>query len=137
MLTDAQKLTLKAAIQADPSANAIYVNGDLTGLADYLNAAVAPAYWIWRSAVTWDEITQNGFDWVRVDNLSVGKARIWEWMFKNASQSINATKANIRAGIVEAWKGTVADLAVQAVVFGHCQRPATWIEKLFAVGAGT
>lgn len=55
-----------------------------------------------------------------------------------ATGDINPEKPNIRAGIIECWKGTAADLAVQAVVFGHCQRLASFFEKVFMVsGAGT
>ena len=74
---------------------------------------------------------------MRVDNLSVGKARIWEWMFGSEDNSINPSKLNIRAGIAEVWKGTVADLVVQATVLNHCKRPATRIEALYATGSGT
>ena len=84
---------------------------------------------------------QNGFDWTRVDNLSVGKSRIWEWMTTakkvNDEFVFDPSKSNTRAGINEAWKGTSADLAVRAVVYSHCIRLATVAEKLFATGAGT
>ena len=68
---------------------------------------------------------QNGFDWVEVDNLTVGKARIWEWLFDNATTTINPSKANVRAGIAECWKGTAAKLAVQAAVLAHCKAHLT------------
>jgi len=107
-------------------------------IARLYNLPAVPDFWIWRNAVTLDEIMQNeGFDWVRVDNLSVGKARIWEWMFKNQSQSINPTKPNIRAGIGETWKGTAADTVVRGVIFEHCQKKASQAELLFATGDGT
>lgn len=137
MLTSAQRATLKTAIQADPSAITFYETGDLTGLADYLNAPQAPAYTIWRTHVPLDEIMQNGFDWVRVDNLSVGKARIWEWLFSNESRAINPSKPNVRLGIDETWKGTQADLDVRAAVYAHCKRTASRFERVFATGAGT
>jgi len=44
----------------------------------------------------------------------------------------------VRVGINSVWVGTQADLNVQAVVYGVCQRLATRIEKLLIVsGAGT
>ena len=92
---------------------------------------------VWRNQVHQDEIMQNGFDWVRVDNLSVGKARIWEWMFANTERTINPSKPNVRAGIDECWKGTAADLAVRAAVYVHCKRAATHAERMFATGTGT
>lgn len=134
-LSPEQQVTLKAAILADSALNQIYTDGDLGALASALNADSSTI--VWRTSVTKDEIMQNGFDWVEVDNLTVGKARIWEWLFDNATTTINPSKANVRAGITECWKGTAAKLAVQAVVFGHCRRPATVLEKLFATGTGT
>lgn len=137
MLTTEQKATLKTFIQADQTLNTLLVDGNLTGLADALNATASPAFIVWKSSVTQDEIMQNGFDWTQVDNTTVGKARIWEWMFDNATRTINAAKVNIRAGIDEAWKGTAAMLAVRAAIYVHCKRSASILEKLFATGTGT
>jgi len=55
-----------------------------------------------ETAVNPDEIMRNGMDWTQVDNLTVGKARIWDWMTKLGS--FDASKVNIRAGIDECWK---------------------------------
>jgi hypothetical protein len=74
-------------------------------------------------------------DWTRVDNLTVGKARIWDWLCRLGS--FNPAKANVRAGIDAAWVGTAADLAVRANVYTHCKRTATRAEALYAVGSGT
>ena len=138
MLTTTQLATLKAAILADPVLAAYPNNSDGSyAIADLLKLPAAPEYIVWKNSVSQDEIMQNGFDWVRVDNLSVGKARIWEWMFKNSSATMNPSKLNVRAGIDEAWKGTAADLAVRAAVYVHCKRPANRLEKIFATGAGT
>jgi hypothetical protein len=136
-MTPQQLTTLKAAILAelDPAFVLLRQANDETGMAAWYNSPSTKT--IWRSSVTQDEIMQNGFDWVRVDNLSVGKARIWEWLFDNSRASINPTKPNVRAGIAECWKGTAADLAVQSAVLGHCKRLASRVEGLFAVGAGT
>ena len=106
-------------------------------IARLLNQTASPDFIVWKSVVGQDEIMQNGFDWVQVDNLSVGKARIWEWLFNNESRRLNPSKPNVRAGIDECWKGTAAMLAVRAAVYVHCKRKATVIEKLFATGTGT
>jgi len=139
MLTPEQLATLKAAIDADPALAAKPLNSDgYFEIAQALNTELAsPDFFVWRSVVSQDEIMQNGFDWVRVDNLSVGKARIWEWMFDNAGATINPSKANVRAGIAEVWKGTAADNAVRQAVFNRCQTRATRAQKLFATGPGT
>lgn len=139
MLTAQQLPAMKAAIAAetDPAFVGYRTNGQTPLMAAFFNEAKSPAVTVWRTSVAQDEITQNGFDWVRVDNLTVGKARIWEWMFSNAERVINPSKANVRAGIDEAWKGTAADLAVRAAVYVHCKRPATRGEALYCTGAGT
>ena len=130
-LTTQQKQTLKTWLQA----NAQALNDQEA--ADALNAAASPAYTVWKSNVTQDQIMQNGFDWTEVDNLSVGKARIWEWMFQNETRSFNPSKSNVRAGIAAVWKGSAPALAVQAAVLAHCKRSATVAEKLLATGTGT
>lgn len=137
MLNDTQKAALKAAIAAetDPVFVQYRAEGSTGQMAQWLNQPSTKI--VWRTNVSQDEIMQNGFDWVRVDNLSVGKARIWEWLFDNQQATINPSKPNVRAGIDEVWKGTAADLAVREAVYVHCKRPATRAEALFAVGTGT
>jgi hypothetical protein len=137
-LTSEQYALLQAKILADPVLSAKPANSDgAYDIAAAMNLAASPDFIVWKTAVDQETITQNGFDWVRVDNLSVGKARIWEWLFGNPTRSMNPSKANVRAGIDECWKGTAADLAVRAAVYVHCKRNATRAEKLFASGVGT
>lgn len=135
MLTQAQLATLKATVEADASVAAALADGNYGAIADAYNANSTAI--VWRTSVSQDEIMQNGFDWTRVDNLSIGKARVWEWLFNNEGRSINPSKANVRAGIDQTWAGTQADLNVRAAVYVHCKRPATRFEALYASGAGT
>lgn len=129
---------LRAACFADPGASAFFqAPGDAAGLKAYLNTPTSPAFIVWRTVVTQDEIMLNGFDWTRVDNLSVGRARVWEWLFDNAANAINPSKSNIRSGIDQVWQGTQADLNVRDAVYGHCKRTATRAEKMLASGVGT
>lgn len=138
MLTTQQGDVLKAYVLADPVLSLIVPSTDNAFIvADALNVEAAGPWIVWRTAVTLDEIMQNGFDWTRVNNLSVGSARCWEWLFKNTDIAINPSKANVRAGIEEVWKGTAADLAVRAAVYVHCKRPATIAEKMLSTGDGT
>lgn len=130
ILSTAQLQTIKAWIQA----NAVGVHESV--VTQMLNALATPAFWGWKSSVTIDEIMRaDGFDWSRVDNLTVGKARIWEWMAMTGT--IDPSKSNIRAGVDAAWAGTAADLAVRAAVYTVCRRQATVVEKLFATGTGS
>jgi hypothetical protein len=135
-LTPAQLVTLNAAIDADPVLSAYPNSPDgAYEIAAVMDLPATPAFIVWKSSVNPDEIVRNGMDWTRVDNLTVGKARIWEWMTKLGT--FNPSKANIRAGIDATWVGTAADLAVRATVYTHCKRSATVAEKLFATGTGS
>lgn len=135
-LSPEQLPALKAHIEADPTLSALPNTSDGNfAVASLLNLPAAPAFVVWRTSVALTEIMSNGFDWARVDNLSVGKARIWDWMFRIGS--IDPSKPNIRAGIDATWVGTAADLAVRAAVYVHCKRAATRAEKLYATGAGS
>lgn len=130
-----QMSALKTACLADVLVcKPLHDAADDVGLVSYFNTT-APTYIVWRTNVQIDEIMRNGMDWARVDNLSVGKARIWDWMGRLGT--LDCSKANIRAGIDATWVGTAADLAVRATVYTHCKRAATRAEQTLATGAGT
>lgn len=131
-LTTAQLQTVKAWVIA----NASSVFWQST--ANLMNVLASPAFIAWKTSVPMSEVMLNGFNWTRVDNLSVGKARIWEWI-KDAKEdhTFDPSKANIRAGIDAVWVGTQADLDVRAAVYVHCKRSATVAEKVLATGTGS
>lgn len=135
--TEEQRLVLKSFIQNDPVLST-KISGEGTDylfVSNALNALASPLFICWKTSVDPTDIMKNGIDWTRVDNLSVGKARIWEWL--TALGTFDASKANIRAGIDATWVGTSADLAVRAMVYEHCKRPATVAEKVLASGVGS
>jgi len=140
-LTPQQRASLKTDIIANAQPGQplalLYAANDFDGIADWYSSLASPPFIVWRTSVSQDEIMQNGFDWTRVDNLSVGKARVWEWMFDNEAHAFNPSRGNVRAGIDAVWVGTQADLAVRAAIYVHCKRPATRAEKLFATGTGS
>lgn len=136
-MTPAHHATLKAAIVADSALNAQPMNSDgAFAIAAALNLAAAPDFLVWRAQTPVSEIMQNGFDWTLVDNLSVGKGRIWEWM--KDTGSLNFDQANVRAGVLACFTGAGATFqAIRVAIFAHGTRKATRFEKLFATGAGT
>lgn len=134
-LTPAEKAVVLNDIQQNPTLLALYNDSVFTEIADYYNALASPDFTVWKTSVTRKEILQNGFDWTRLDNLSVGKARVWDQIFVDGT--INPAKANVRTGIDSVWVGTAQDLAVRAAVYVHCKRFATRIEKLLATGTGS
>lgn len=135
-MTPSQLATLKAYILSVPelAAKPLNTDGDYE-IAEIINRTAVPDYIVWKSNVSIDEIMRNGMDWARVDNLSIGKARIWDWLGKLGT--FDAGKVNVRAGIDAAWVGTAADLAVRAAIYVHCKRPASVFEKVLATGLGT
>lgn len=134
-LTSQQLIVLRAAIDADPALAAQPLNSDGDyNIAIALDALDTPAFIVWKTKVSRTQ-AMVGMDWTRVDNLSVGKARIWDWMFSVGT--INVGEASIRAGIDASWVGSAADLAVRATVYANCKRSATRAERLFAAGTGS
>lgn len=136
-LTLAQQVILKADIEADPVLGLLPASAQSAFDIAAAYQVEIPAWIVWKTAVTKDAIMQNGFDWTRLDNLSVGKARIWTEIFSNANTAINPAKPNQRAGIDAVWVGTQADLNVRAAVYVHCKRSANRLEKLLSSGTGT
>lgn len=135
-MTPEQLAALKVAILADNTLASQPMNSDgAYAIAIKLNKSFSPDFIVWKTDVSVDEIMRNGMDWARVDNLSVGKARIWDWLGRLGT--FNASKLNVRAGIDAAWVGTAADLAVRAAIYVHCKRKATRAEKILATGTGT
>lgn len=135
MLTPAQLPALKTFINATPALAAIPNTTDgAFEVAQLLNLPAVPDYFVWRTSQSIVEVMQNGFDWTRVDNLTVGKARIWEFM--SAANILNPSLPNVRAGFIACF-GTAGDLATRQAIFNHCERLATVAEKIYAVGSGT
>lgn len=134
MMPPTQYATLKAAIEDDPAFDGLIGGDAAVFIAAELNKPAIPEVIVWRTQVPVDEIMNNGFDWTRVDNATVGKARIWEWMTRLGA--INPSKANVRAGIDEAWSGA-PNLAHRDSIYGHCKRAASRVEGIYATGTGT
>lgn len=135
-LTQQQLAALKADILADPVLALWAATGYMAeDIARAYNLTAAPDWTVWKTSVDVDEIMRNGMDWTQVDNLTVGKSRIWDWMTRLGQ--FDASKPNIRAGIDAAWVGTAGMLAVRAMIYTHCKRLATRAEKLFSTGTGS
>ena len=131
-LSLAQLATLKAAIQADGALSAKPMNSDgHQEIADAMNLAAAPDYRIWRQSITIVEVMQNGFAWDRVDNMTVGQARIWDFMTRTGV--VNPSLPNVRAGVLAAFV-QASNAAMRTAIFGHFGRLATRVERLFVSG---
>ena len=134
--TQPELVALKAAVQADQSAAQCYATGEDGCVLSFLNSE--STFVVWKTSVSAEQVMSSPeFAWTRVDNLTNGKARIWDWMIRGSSGTFNPSNANIRAGIDAVWVGTAADLAVRAGVYDTCKRVATVAEKTLATGTGT
>lgn len=132
MLTQAQLVVLKAAItgELDPVFVAARTSGATYAMMEWFNKS--STFIVWRTSVGVDEIMNNGFVWTAVDGLTVGKARIWDWMTRPGS--INPSKANVRQGLADCFGATSA---MATAITPHLKRFAMRGEKLFVTGAGT
>ena len=134
-LTTEQSAALKAFIAADPTLSLIPKTADgAFDIAAQLNRPASPVFHVWRTAVNIADIMQNGFDWTRVDNLTIGKARIWEFM--TAAGTLNPSRPTVRAGFEACFSVEAGDGTTRQAIYDHCARPATRAEKLYATGTG-
>lgn len=132
-LTESQSIVLRDLILADGGLSAQPANSDgAFAIAEALNTEAVPAFTVWRTLITTDEIMNGGFVWTEVDTLTAGKARIWEWMIKQGS--INPSKPNIRQGLADCFG---SGSAMAAAVLPLFKRNATIAEKLLATGTGS
>jgi len=132
-MTPTQLAALKADINADAALASLPMNSDgAFAIAAAYNLDAVPDFIVWRTSVSTDEIMNNGFVWTAVDSMTVGKARIWDWMSRLGS--INPSKANIRQGLVDAFG---AGTAMANGILPHLKRKASRGEKLFASGTGS
>ena len=104
-------------------------------VANALNLPATPEWSSGKPPSIPAEIMANGMDWTRVDNLTVGKARIWDWMTRSAR--FDAVEAQHSRGHRRGLGGHGGDLAVRATVYTHCKRAATRAEKALSTGTGT
>lgn len=135
VLTPEQKTAFRAAILANPELTAWVQERRDDLIAGYYNEPSATI--VWRTSVTRDDVSVEGFDWTQVDNLTAGQGRIWDLLFDTQTKTINPAEAGKRAAISECWKGTAGKVAVATFVLGKCKRTATRAEDLFDVGTGT
>lgn len=142
-LTSEQKVTLKTAIQADPTLNALYVDGNLDGLATALNANASPDYWVWRTSLPKHELTNKvssegtTFSWAANGFIgrSVGELACWDELF-NSTLSCNPSLPNVRQAFSDIFSGTGNAAANRAHLLIVARKKASIIEKLFATGSG-
>jgi hypothetical protein len=137
-LTDPQLATLKTAINADPQFADEIALQDWPAIANTLNEVLSPAFVVWRSNVTRNDIytkqSPEGtlWDWTIYMTQTVPQQGAWVEMFN--SGQLNMALPNIRTGVEKIYGLSNASTThVKAVG----KRSSTYGEKVFATGAGT
>ena len=140
-LTTAQLTTLKAAIIADPVLAAFPDDSDgAFAIAAALNLAATPDFWVWRTKLSKEDITDEvsvdatTWSWTAFISRSVGEQAGWREMF--AGGFVNAAKPNVRQGFADIFSGGTGS-AQRTHLLAVGRRLATRAEKLFATGTGS
>lgn len=133
-LTNQQRVTLAAHVRAnqDPlvvaALNAAGRNDtELTRLYN-LNSTL----YVWKESLTPAEY-RDAIVWTDVDTLTNSKARIWEWMTQGMTSNIDASKANTRQGISDAFG---VGSTTRSNLLAAAKMLATLAESLYLSGAG-
>ena len=136
-LTDAQMVTLRAAIEADPALNAIpntYPAG-AEQLAAALNATATPAFIVWRTNVLIGDVGR-AFNATELAGLtSVNHTRLQTLAIYMAS-GVNPSVSGVRAFFDDIFSGA-GGTNTRAALLALWKRPARLIERIFATGTGT
>jgi hypothetical protein len=132
-LTDAQKTTLAAHIRAntDPDVVAALLIRNDTEMARLYN--LDSTFIVWKPTVSVEDY-RDALDWTEVDNITAAKARIWEWATGNMTLPLETGKANVRAGLAQAW---ASNSNTRPNLLAVAMRPATVAESIWATGTGT
>lgn len=133
MLTPAQLQTLKAAIAADPVLNAFPNTSDgAFEIAAALNLPAAPAFYVWRSEYTADQMRAaiiNGI--TQLDALTASKRDSLLWL---SQSTVNASLASTRTAFDDL---TGSQNTLKAAIIDGAKRAASRAEKILATGTGS
>jgi hypothetical protein len=137
MLTTAQASALNTFISTDSAFTALLTpsNENAFSIAEILKTQASPDFIVWRSSIPPSEYVL-AITWTEIDALAVGKARIWEWITARHTAPINASLANVRQGVSDAFAGAGAAATRNALV-ALAKRKANVLEKLLATGTGS
>ena len=147
LLTAQQKATVKAAILADVGVSQTFIDGNTPGVADYMNANASPAFWVWRTNVTREEVytlqndlpvsgAQTGFwEWTTYKNQAVAEQNAWVQMFMG--DTANFSRLNLRDGVGKIFTGSAAANAQRDHCLAIGRRLASRVEKILATGTGS
>lgn len=111
-LKTAQLATLKAAIQADSTANAALVAGDTVTLLAWCNGAKTPAALAWRVAVPPDD-SDEAPSYSAFDTIAAGKRDSWGFFLQ---RSRNFSKNKVRSWVTDVWGAATAASNAESIL---------------------
>jgi hypothetical protein len=144
-LTTQQLQAIKAAIAADSVLNAKPNNSDGNlEIAQAFAVTASPDFWVWRSSVGKDELTNSTsidgttFNWTGNGFItrSAGEQAAFRELF-NGNNSINPSLANVRQAFADIFSGTGNAAANRTHLLTVARRKANRGEKLLATGTGS
>jgi hypothetical protein len=132
-LNNSEMATIASHIRAnaDPTVVAKVAIRDMPSVASWY--AENSTFIVWRTYVAQETIDES-VQWSEVSALSVGKARIWEWVTEMCNDGFNPSLSNVRAGLAECW---TAASPTRTNLLAASKRPANKMEAIFATGSGT
>lgn len=135
-LSPTQLLTLKTAINANPTWAAFPTNDDgYLDLAAVLNGVAAPAFVVWRTNVTTREIGE-AMNSSEVAGLTTANTNRLQVMEAYSGGTFNASRADTRAGFDGVFSGA-GGVNTRAALLATYKRNASYAEKIFATGTGS
>lgn len=114
-------------------------------VANFYNANASPDFWVWRTSVGKDELTNSTsvdgttFNWTGTGFITrnQGERDAWRELF-DRDGNCNPSLANVRQAFTDIFSGgTVPAPANRTHLATVSRRKATRFEKLFAAGTGS
>lgn len=158
-LTQAQKTTLKANLQANNATIVNAANGqaiaiklvipntatdfgdNMQRVADWYNLTASPAYWAWRSSVSRSDVyttiddASNSWSWSTYKAQAAVEQNAWVQMFMG--DQMNMGQLNNRQGIQAIFGGAAPGNAQRDHCFAVGRRGATNLEKVFVTAVAS
>ena len=136
-LTDSQVAAFAADIAANenqPVIDALAI-GNNNGILAWYNGQASPAYYLWRTSMTIQEMRDRHFDWAEVVG-SLTTNSLLALMVLTGQDQIDPSRASMRGAFASIFAGPQL-VNTRTALVDAAKRLATNIQKLFADGDGT
>lgn len=135
-LSTAQLAALKSFVDGDSALTTLRTAGNYDGVLIALDTAASPTFTLWRTDVQAEE-TGNAWVGTDIDGMSALNMQRLQLLLASAPSGVfDMTRSDRRAGFENPF-GTNQNNASRVAMRAAWKRPATVLEKLFAVGTGS